>query len=345
MTVTLANYRDDPMYPRIVQAVHQILVASKYVAPIDVIARMGLLTKLQVEDWRRGRVPFLERVVGCNLARLSRLLRILRFHAHDLKLKPSLTVYMRHGKGPEARLRFTKTGERPIETAYSTHFVWPGKGPFHYPGCKEPLTPELCEVGTFLIVPGYLNSGPGHWQSIWQSEYPRFRRVSHESWEFPEPTKWSDDLRTSVRKARRPTILVAHSLGCLTVARWAVHNEGRVVGALLVAPPDVGRETAPSAVRGFSPLKTDHLGFPSVLVASRTDPYAPFEYSESLAKAWGSELIDAGESGHLNADSCLGEWKQGKDLLRRLVSSVNMRWGEYRGDGRDLTGAVVTPPR
>jgi hypothetical protein len=70
-------------------------------------------------------------VITCNLSRLSRLLRILRFHAHDLNLKPSVTAYMRHGKGPKQRLRFTKTGDAKLEQAYSTHFIWPGKRPFH----------------------------------------------------------------------------------------------------------------------------------------------------------------------------------------------------------------------
>jgi hypothetical protein len=82
-------------------------------------------------------VPYLERVIDCNLPRLSRVLRILRFHAHDLNLKPSMTVYMRWGKGPKQRLRFTRTGDPNLEEAYSRHFVWPGNGPFHPPAGKE----------------------------------------------------------------------------------------------------------------------------------------------------------------------------------------------------------------
>jgi hypothetical protein len=75
-------------------------------------------------------VPYLERVVHCNLTRLSRLLRILRFHAYELKLVPSGTVYMRWGKGPKQRLRFTKSGHPKLEEAYGRDFVWPGKDPF-----------------------------------------------------------------------------------------------------------------------------------------------------------------------------------------------------------------------
>lgn len=88
----------------------------------------------------RGRVPYLEKVINCNLRRLSRLLRILRFHTHDLKLVPFITVYMRWGKGPKRRLRFTKTGDPRIEEAYSRHFVWPGKRPF-FDGASESRHP------------------------------------------------------------------------------------------------------------------------------------------------------------------------------------------------------------
>ena len=136
--VSVATYRNDPLYPRIAPAVETILAHGKVVAPVDVLVGMGLPTREHLEDWRRGRVPYLERVIHGNLTRLSRLLRILRFHAHDLNLKPSWTAYMRWGKGPKERLRFTKTGDPKLEEAYATHFVWPGKGPFHPPAPKEP---------------------------------------------------------------------------------------------------------------------------------------------------------------------------------------------------------------
>jgi hypothetical protein len=93
----------------------------------------------RLEDWRHGRVAFFERVVNGNLTRLGRLLRILRFHAHDLNLKPSWTAYMRWGKGPKQRLRFTKTGDPKLEEVYATHFVWQGKTPFHERATDEAI--------------------------------------------------------------------------------------------------------------------------------------------------------------------------------------------------------------
>jgi hypothetical protein len=124
------TFRDDPLYPRIARAVERILAHGNVVAPVDVLVGMSLLTPERLEDWRRGRVPYLEKVIDCNLTRLSRLLRILEFHAHDLELVPSFTVYVRRGKGPKQGLRFTKTADPKVEGAYARHFVWPGKGPF-----------------------------------------------------------------------------------------------------------------------------------------------------------------------------------------------------------------------
>ena len=131
--ISVDTFRDDPLHPRIARAVEKLLARGKVVAPVDVLVEMSLLRPDQVEDWRRGRVPYLEKVIDCNLTRLSRLLRILRLHSHDINLAPSITVYRRWGKGPKQRLRFTKTGDPQLEEAYARHFVWPGKGPFHPP--------------------------------------------------------------------------------------------------------------------------------------------------------------------------------------------------------------------
>jgi len=129
----VASLRDDPLYPRIERAVAVILAKGNVVAPVDVLVGMNLLASEKLDAWRRGQVPYLERVIRCNLTRLSRILRILRFHGHDLNLAPAVTAYMRLGRGPKQRLRFSKTGEPNLEEAYATHLIWPSKGPFHPP--------------------------------------------------------------------------------------------------------------------------------------------------------------------------------------------------------------------
>ena len=132
-SITPENCRSDPLFPRIEKAVLAILASSKVVAPADVLVRMGALRAEDLEAWRFGRIPFLERVIVGNLSKLRRFLRILGFYCHDLNLGASSTEYVRWGKGPRAPLRFTKTGEAKLEGIYARHFVWPGKGPFHLP--------------------------------------------------------------------------------------------------------------------------------------------------------------------------------------------------------------------
>lgn len=136
-TRDVATFRDDPLYPRIARAVAAILDQGQVVTPVNVLVGMGLLAPTRLEDWHRGRIPYLEQFIDCNLARLSRLLRILQFHAHELKLTPSASLYLRWGKGPKQRLRFTKTGAPKLEEAYARHFLWPGKSLFHPPTPKE----------------------------------------------------------------------------------------------------------------------------------------------------------------------------------------------------------------
>lgn len=124
----------------------EILKHSKFVAPVDVLIGTGMLKREHLEDWRHGRIPYLEQSVDGNLTRLSRLLRILRFHAHDLNLTPSWTAYMKWGKGPKARLRFTKTSDPGLEKVYATHFVWPVSDRFmHLLGRSRIRCPQWIE--------------------------------------------------------------------------------------------------------------------------------------------------------------------------------------------------------
>jgi hypothetical protein len=125
--VTLQNYATDKYYPRIVKAVDNELKFQNFVAPIRVFVSRGLLEAQDINNWRKGRVPYLEKVIKCNLAKAGRILRILRFHAHDLNLKPSMTVYRRKTAGGKIPLRFSKTAEKNVEEAYARHFVKLGK--------------------------------------------------------------------------------------------------------------------------------------------------------------------------------------------------------------------------
>jgi predicted alpha/beta hydrolase family esterase len=172
-----------------------------------------------------------------------------------------------------------------------------------------------------LIVPGWGDSGPEHWQSLWESANPDFRRVAQRDWLYPIRSEWVDTLGAAIREAAAPVVLVAHSLGCIAVAhcvRDITLAEGSICGALLVAPPDVERPDYPPVSEGFAPIPRERLPFPSIVVASRNDPFSELARTEALAAAWGSRFVDIGERGHVNGDAGLGPWPVGERLLGEL---------------------------
>ena len=175
-----------------------------------------------------------------------------------------------------------------------------------------------------LIVPGLAGGTLDHWYSRWEQKLPTARRVVQEDWHHPDLARWSAQLVAAVQAATRPTILVAHSLGVVTVAHAADAIAERVVGAFLVAPPSAAVLRTMSEVDpAFADLPEGRLPFPAVLVASRDDPYAAYEDSESLAATWGVELVDAGASGHLNDESGHGPWPEGLMRFAGFLKSLS----------------------
>ena len=164
-----------------------------------------------------------------------------------------------------------------------------------------------------LIVPGLGGSGSDHWQTRWEQKLSTARRVEQADWGRPVRESWVRALAEEVRASTRPVILIAHSLGVATVAHAApLLLNGAVKGAFLVGLPDVERPDMPPEIDpAFNPLPRDPLPFPSLLVASRTDPYCSYERAEDFGYAWGSATIDAGEAGHLNTESGFGPWPEG----------------------------------
>ena len=185
------------------------------------------------------------------------------------------------------------------------------------------LSPISVRKPQLLIVPGIDDSGPGHWQSIWERERDDCRRVDLGNWDRPHRNSWVNKINVAVLESDRPVVLVAHSLGCHAVAWWNLLERpgagGKVIGALLVAPPTVENRLADSRLSAFAPLAREKLPFPSILAASRNDPYASYGHSRKMARLWGSRLVDAGWLGHINAESNVGNWPFGLHLLDRLL--------------------------
>jgi len=175
------------------------------------------------------------------------------------------------------------------------------------------------------LLPGWLNSDPDHWQSAWQRLHGD-TRVEQNDWEWPRRGDWmarlDEVLQHDARLRERPALLVAHSLGCQLVAAWAAHSAhtARVQGALLVAPPDTERDDTPPQLHNWRPIRRPRLPFASVVVASSDDPFCSPERAAGMAADWGAEFVLAGPLGHVNAASGLGDWPEGRALLKRLAA-------------------------
>ena len=171
-----------------------------------------------------------------------------------------------------------------------------------------------------LLLPGWQDSGPEHWQSRWERLYGD-RRVQQHDWLRPLRGDWSVQLEEAVLAAEAPVLLAAHSLGCILVAAWAAHsrNTAKVRGALLVAPGDLEREDLRELIPGWAPIVRQRLPFPATLIAADDDPYCDATRSRGMAADWGARYIDAGAGGHLNAESGLGDWPEGRALLDELL--------------------------
>ena len=172
-----------------------------------------------------------------------------------------------------------------------------------------------------LILPGWQNSGPAHWQSRWEALHG-FDRVQQADWDRPLRGDWMVQLEEAVIADPRPALLAAHSLGCQLAAAWAAHSRytGRITGALLVAPPDTAHPGTPHQLASWRAIARQRLPFPAQVVYSSNDPFCSADRARQMAADWGAATLDLGEAGHINADSGLGDWPAGLALLQALGS-------------------------
>ncbi len=174
-----------------------------------------------------------------------------------------------------------------------------------------------------LIVPGYKNSDPDHWQSRWQAKLSTARRVEQDSWEKPVREDWVARIAEAVNAADKPAVIVAHSLGAAASVQAIPAFRNRVAGALLVAPPDVANpKIRPKHLMTFGPYRTDPLPFPAIVIGSRNDPYCSAEVADDIAASWGAVFMDAGQAGHINSGSGFGPWPEGLMVFARFLSGL-----------------------
>ncbi|MVG16112.1 RBBP9/YdeN family alpha/beta hydrolase [Aeromonas jandaei] len=173
-------------------------------------------------------------------------------------------------------------------------------------------------MNKILLVPGLHNSGPDHWQSRWHEHFPYWQRMTGLPWEKPDLTVWSAKLASKLRSRRSRVHLVAHSFGALTAIAAARLQPEKVASLFLVAPADPARFGLVDE-RLEGPLQVS-----AQLVASRNDPWMSFERAEYWSRQWQVPLFDAGNAGHINAQSGHGDWHQGLELLGSLYRRAEL---------------------
>lgn len=180
--------------------------------------------------------------------------------------------------------------------------------------------PQIQHDPLVLIVPDHDRSGPDDWHAAWARQRDDCRLLELGDWDNPHRNTWVNKLNLAIHRAERSVVLVAHRLSCLAVAWWAEYERpsygNPVIGALLVAPPDVDRPACDPRLARFGACPRQKLPFPSFLLASTNDPSCARDTSWMLANDWGSRFVDAGASGHIDREPGLF----GQRLLRRLLS-------------------------
>jgi hypothetical protein len=175
-----------------------------------------------------------------------------------------------------------------------------------------------------LIVPGWTNSGPDHWQSRWQRNLKTARRIEQADWERPLCADWVERIVAEVARLTRPGVVVAHSCGVAAVVKAAPRLAGsRLAGAFLVAPADLGgHDLWPATHGGFAPLPLEPLPFPSRLIGSSTDPWCSVERTLALGAAWGADTTIIAGAGHIDSAAGFGPWPEGLLTFGQLLARL-----------------------
>lgn len=176
-----------------------------------------------------------------------------------------------------------------------------------------------------LIVPGLDGSPVPHWQNWWSATDPHALMVDLSNPAKPVPAAWEAELASMILH-HPDCVLVGHSLGAVLVARILTKwPQLKVRAAMLVAPAET---LGCDRIGHFGPIPERPLGVPSLVVASRNDPWMRYPRAAGLARSWGADLVDMGFAGHINVAAGFGPWLGGKwlrdDLINDQAASARM---------------------
>ncbi|HEU4458282.1 MAG TPA: alpha/beta hydrolase [Methylibium sp.] len=184
-----------------------------------------------------------------------------------------------------------------------------------------------------LIVPGLHDSGPAHWQSWLQAQVRDARRVEQRDWSRPELDRWAERIASTLDRERDAQwIAVAHSFGCLALARHLLlRADTPVRAALFVAPAEPDKFGVAAA------LPASRLAIPSTVIASDNDPWMSAASTRRWAQRWGSGWMTLGDAGHVNAESGFGPLPVAKRWVTTMQQRLTRaRRAEQAGDAWSL---------
>ena len=174
------------------------------------------------------------------------------------------------------------------------------------------LMPEI----NLILVPGLRDSEAGHWQSLWHQLNPHWLRIRQRNWEQVDLEAWIDAISREQKKVNAPLLLVGHSFGALASVVWANRHPQLTAGVVLVAPAE------PMRFGLDDEILPRPLAVPGLMIASHTDPLLSFARAQFWAQAWGCELADIGEAGHIKVESGFGDWPWGRAKLETFAAQL-----------------------
>jgi predicted alpha/beta hydrolase family esterase len=176
-----------------------------------------------------------------------------------------------------------------------------------------------------VVVPGYGATPADHW----------FPRLAHDLAghgidtevvemphpDAPDPTAWATTAGEAIGDPDGATVVVGHSLGCLTVLRYLATVPGpwRLAGLVLVAGfldrlpalPELDGFVGDGADVGHIPGHVEQV----VVIRSDHDPLVPGTSTDRLAAALDAELVVVPGAGHFLADDGYEDLPEVRDVV------------------------------
>src|SRR3546814_18749020 len=64
-----------------------------------------------------------------------------------------------------------------------------------------------------LTIPGLNNSGPTHWQSLWEHRFPHSERTALGRWDHPDQAEWVRQIAAANEEDSEHVLVAAHRPG------------------------------------------------------------------------------------------------------------------------------------